>query len=95
MIPILIIRGPVIRVRVGSCTMLGISTPSSSVSAPARRWRWTLSNACSWKARGRHSRTPASTPQHSKAHKQAYLQGSSPRATVRPGPPPMVSRVTD
>ena len=45
----------------GSCMTRGSSTPGSSESARGRRWRWTRSSGCCWSARGRRSRTRAST----------------------------------
>ncbi len=38
------------------------STPSSSASPRARRWRWIPSSGCCWRPPGRRWRTPASTP---------------------------------
>ena len=40
----------------------GSSTPGSSGSARARRWRWTRSSGCCWRRRGRRSSAPAIDP---------------------------------
>ena len=44
-----------------SCRMSPISTPRSSGSRPARRWRWIRSSVCCWKCRGRRWSGPGST----------------------------------
>ena len=41
--------------RAASSTTPGTSTPASSGSARARRWRWTRSSGCCWRAPGRRS----------------------------------------
>ncbi|MEK8104510.1 beta-ketoacyl synthase N-terminal-like domain-containing protein [Micromonospora sp. M12] len=50
-----------------SSTTSPTSTPSSSASARARRQRWTRSNGCCWRSRGRPSNVPASTPLDARA----------------------------
>ena len=74
--------GRATRGTVGSCTTPGISMPSSSGSARARRWRWTLSSVCCWKARGRRSRMRASTRRACAAARRACSRASSPRSTA-------------
>src|SRR6202453_4955611 len=57
MILILIIRGLVMRVRVGLLMMLIGSMLNFLVLVRGRRWRWILSSVCCWRSRGRRWRT--------------------------------------
>ena len=45
-----------------SCTTPASSTPGSSGSRRARRWRWIRSSGCCWRRRGRRSSTPGIDP---------------------------------
>ncbi len=49
---------------VDSCMTRATSTPRSSGSVRARRWRWIRSSGSCWKAPGRRLRTRASIPRH-------------------------------
>ena len=55
------------------------STPGSSGSARARRWPWTRSSGCCWRAPGRRWRAPGST--------RVALRGSRHRRVLRRRPP--------
>ncbi len=58
-----------------SSTTRPTSTPTSSRSARARRWRWTPSSGSCWKPAGRPLRAPASTPAPCAAARPASSPG--------------------
>ena len=60
------------------------STPASSASRRARRWRWTRSSGCCWRPPGRRSSAPAST--------RASLRGSRHRRLRRRHVPATTAR---
>ena len=87
------LRERVTRVRAGSSMTSGISTPGSSGSVRARRWRWTRNRGCCWKPPGRRSKTRASI-RHRCAAVRRGCSPVSPRLTSAPvcGPRPTAWR---
>ncbi len=84
--------GPATSTAAGSCTTRPASTPSTSGSRRARRWRWIRSSGCCWSARGRRWRTRASTRRACGAAAPACSPGSWARSTARGSTSPTTAR---
>ena len=61
------------------------STPASSGSARARRWRWTRSSGCCWRRRGRRSSGPGIDPTSLRGSRHRRVRRRHRATTTPPG----------